>query len=60
MDSTVTKKSPHTTINISVNLFPNNGSHYNPLYFGIILIIITAAIISIFGFAKNKSEAILQ
>ncbi len=43
----------HTTINISVNLFPNNGSHYNPFYFGIILII-TAAIISIFGFAKKK------
>jgi len=42
----------HTTINISVNLFPTNGSHYNPFYFGIVLII-TAAIISVFGFAKN-------
>lgn len=49
----------HTSINMSENLFPYNGSHYNPFYFGIILII-TAAIVSIFGFAKNKSEAILQ
>jgi len=42
----------HTTINISVNLFPKNGSHYNPFYFGIILIV-AAIIISFFGFTKS-------
>ena len=34
----------HTSINVSVNLFPINGSHYDPFYFGILLIL-TAVII---------------
>lgn len=43
----------HTTINMSEYLFPNNGSHYNPFYFGIILML-TAVIISFFGFTKSE------
>ncbi|MEJ7822654.1 MAG: hypothetical protein WKF85_10060, partial [Chitinophagaceae bacterium] len=42
----------HTTINMSEYLFPNNGSHYNPFYFGIILILV-AVIISYFGFTTS-------
>ena len=42
----------HTSINVSVNLFPNNGSHYDPFYFAIILIL-TAVIISFFGFPRK-------
>ncbi len=49
----------HATINISENLFPNNGSHYNPFYFGITLIV-AATIISIFSFSKSKLKAPLQ
>ena len=43
----------HTTINMSEYLFPNKGSHYNPFYFGIILIAV-AVVISIFGFTKSE------
>ena len=41
----------HTSINVSVNLFPINGSHYDPFYFGILLIL-TAGIIIFFGERK--------
>ena len=44
----------HTTINLSEFFFPKYGSHYDPFYFGIILIL-TAAIISLLGFTKSKS-----
>lgn len=43
----------HTTINMSVNLFPVNGSHYNPFYFGILLIF-AAVTISFFGFTNSE------
>ena len=41
----------HTSINVSVNLFPINGSHYDPFYFGILLIL-TAVMIIFFGERK--------
>lgn len=43
----------HTTVNLSEFCFPNYGSHYDPFYFGIVLLL-TASIISIRGL-KNKS-----
>jgi membrane protease YdiL (CAAX protease family) len=45
----------HTTINISVNLFPYNGSHYNPFYFSTLLII-TAFVIVYFGGLKTLAH----
>lgn len=43
----------HTTVNLSEFCFPNYGSHYDPFYFGIVLIL-TATIISIWGL-RNQS-----
>lgn len=43
----------YTTIIISVNIFPKNGSHYDPYYFGIALISV-ALIIRYFGFRIRK------
>ncbi len=34
----------HTTLNVSVFLFPNYGSHYDPFIFGVLLIITAMAI----------------
>ena len=42
----------HISINMSEYLFPNNGSHYNPFYFGIVLVV-AAAIIGIFSCKKT-------
>ena len=44
----------HTSINVSVNLFPINGSHYDPFYFGILFIL--AATIIIFLANENFSS----
>ena len=44
----------HATINMSVYGFPNYGSHYDPFYFGIILILI-ASIISFQGLTKKNA-----
>ncbi len=44
----------HTTVNLSEFYFPNYGSHYNPFYFGIILIL-TAAVISLSGLTESES-----
>ncbi len=43
----------HTSINMAVNIFPNNGSHYDPYYFGL-AVVSAAIIISYFGFARNE------
>jgi hypothetical protein len=39
----------HTTVNMSEYLFPNYGSHYDPFYFGILLIIMAFLITYLWG-----------